>query len=195
MGPTMEPHVRGLLDSMFSSGLSLTLVEALEQITESIPPLLLTIQNRLLKCISTILSRSHHSIPRQSTSVSRGHIATVTPQVPELSGIALVQLALRTLARFNFKQFCGEAVSYFSKLINDLGRIDDVHPIKFMNLIALEESRNIYHGYLKGSTGSEELDKKFEPIDLEEDEESEIEPDEEEFQMNADLDDDGEVEI
>ncbi|PHT30540.1 Serine/threonine-protein kinase TOR [Capsicum baccatum] len=34
MGPTMEPHVRGLLDSMFSSGLSLTLVEALKQITE-----------------------------------------------------------------------------------------------------------------------------------------------------------------
>ncbi|PHT30523.1 Serine/threonine-protein kinase TOR [Capsicum baccatum] len=34
MGPTMEPHVRGLLDSMFFSRLSLTLVEALEQITE-----------------------------------------------------------------------------------------------------------------------------------------------------------------
>ncbi|PHT56293.1 hypothetical protein CQW23_04779 [Capsicum baccatum] len=81
MGPTMEPHVRGLLDSMFSSGLSLTLVEALEQITE----------------------RSHHSMPRQSASMSRGHITTVTPQVPELSGSALVQLALRTLARFNFK--------------------------------------------------------------------------------------------
>ncbi|PHT28492.1 Serine/threonine-protein kinase TOR [Capsicum baccatum] len=68
MGPTMEPHVRGLLDSMFSSGLSLTLVEALEQITESIPPLLPTIQNRLLDFISTILSRSHHSMPRQSAS-------------------------------------------------------------------------------------------------------------------------------
>ncbi|KAM3362087.1 hypothetical protein P3S68_016941 [Capsicum galapagoense] len=64
-----------------------------------------------------------------------------------------------------------------------------------MNLTALEESSNIYHGYLKGSTGSEELDKKFEPIELEEDEESEIEPDEEEFQMDANLDDGGEVEI
>ncbi|PHT56264.1 hypothetical protein CQW23_04750 [Capsicum baccatum] len=103
MGPTMEPHVRGLLDSMFSSGLSLTPVEALEQITESIPPLFPTIQNRLLKYISAILSRSHHSMPRQSAFVSRGHITTVTPQVPELSGSMLVQLALRTLARFNFK--------------------------------------------------------------------------------------------
>ncbi|CAN4107822.1 unnamed protein product [Withania somnifera] len=103
MGPTMEPHVRGLLDSMFAAGLSLTLVEALEQITGSIPPLLPTIQNRLLECISLILSRSHHGMSRQSASLSRGHLATVTPYVPELSGSALVQLALRTLARFNFK--------------------------------------------------------------------------------------------
>lgn len=33
MGPVMEPHVRGLLDVMFSAGLSATLVDALEQIT------------------------------------------------------------------------------------------------------------------------------------------------------------------
>ncbi|PHT56278.1 Serine/threonine-protein kinase TOR [Capsicum baccatum] len=68
IGPTKEPHVHGLLDFMFSSRLSLTLVEELEQITESIPPLLPTIQNRLLKCISAILSRSHHSMPRQPAS-------------------------------------------------------------------------------------------------------------------------------
>lgn len=103
MGPTMEPHVRGLLDCMFSAGLSLTLVEALEQITASIPLLLPTIQDRLLECISVILSRSHHSMSRQSAALSRGHLAAVTPQVPELSGSALVQLALQTLARFNFK--------------------------------------------------------------------------------------------
>ncbi|PHT27967.1 Serine/threonine-protein kinase TOR [Capsicum baccatum] len=65
MGPTMETHVRGLLDSMFSSGLSL-----LEQITKSIPPLLPTNQNRLLECISAILSRSHHLMLRQSASFS-----------------------------------------------------------------------------------------------------------------------------
>ncbi|XP_047267461.1 uncharacterized protein LOC124897903 [Capsicum annuum] len=77
-------------------------------------------------------------------------------------------LAFPVLAKANsyFKQFLGEVVSYFSKFINDLG-----------------------------STGSEELDKKFEPIELVEDEESETEPDKEEFQMDADLDDGGEVEI
>ncbi|PHT96930.1 Serine/threonine-protein kinase TOR [Capsicum chinense] len=36
----------------------------------SIPPLLPTTQNRLLECISAILSRSHHSMPRQSASFS-----------------------------------------------------------------------------------------------------------------------------
>ncbi|PHT30542.1 hypothetical protein CQW23_29847 [Capsicum baccatum] len=69
----------------------------------SIPPLLPTIQNRLLEFISTILSRSHNLMPRQLASVSRGHITMVTPQVPELSGSVLVKLSLRTLSRFNFK--------------------------------------------------------------------------------------------
>ncbi|MCD7451116.1 hypothetical protein HAX54_009728 [Datura stramonium] len=101
---------------------------------------------------------------------------------------------ISVLAKANsyLKQFSGEAISYFSKLINDLGRIDDAHPLKFMNLTDLEESSSIYHGYLKGS---EELDKKLEPIEFEEDEESETEPDEEEFQMESDLDDGDEVEI
>ncbi|XP_055815999.1 uncharacterized protein LOC129885662 [Solanum dulcamara] len=99
------------------------------------------------------------------------------------------------LAKANsyFKQYSGEAISYFSKLINDLGRIDYPQPLKFVNLTDLEESSSIYHGYLKGSTSIEELDKELEPIELEEEEdESETEPDEEEFQMEADLD---EVEI
>lgn len=33
MGPKMEPHVRELLDVMFSAGLSQALIEALEKIT------------------------------------------------------------------------------------------------------------------------------------------------------------------
>ncbi|CAH9071216.1 unnamed protein product [Cuscuta epithymum] len=101
MGPVMEPHVRGLLDAMFSSGLSLKLVEALDKISLSIPTLLPTIQDRLINCISTILSRSHLS--NLAVTSGRGHITNATQQVPELSGSALVQLALQTLARFNFK--------------------------------------------------------------------------------------------
>ncbi|KAM7482395.1 hypothetical protein LguiB_006978 [Lonicera macranthoides] len=103
MGTVMEPHVRSLLDAMFSAGLSFPLVEALEQITISIPSLLPTIQERLLESISAVLSRSHHAQARPSVPVNRGNLTSTTQQVPELSGSALVQLALQTLARFNFK--------------------------------------------------------------------------------------------
>ncbi|KAL2349528.1 hypothetical protein Fmac_003528 [Flemingia macrophylla] len=103
MGPAMEPHVRGLLDIMFSTGLSTVLVEALEQISTSIPPLLPTIQDRLLDSISMVLSKSHYQLGRPAQSVGRGTIINVPQQVSELNGSALVQLALQTLARFNFK--------------------------------------------------------------------------------------------
>ncbi|KAI3889270.1 hypothetical protein MKX03_003947, partial [Papaver bracteatum] len=103
MGPDMEPHVRSLLDAMFSTGLSSTLVESLEQITVSIPSLLPTIQERLLDSISVALSRTLYSHSRTGVVVTRGNVINNPNQVSELSGSALVQLALQTLARFNFK--------------------------------------------------------------------------------------------
>ncbi|MED6192915.1 hypothetical protein PIB30_014488 [Stylosanthes scabra] len=103
MGPTMEPHVRGLLDIMFSTGLSTVLVEALEQISASIPSLLPTIQDRLLDSISMVLSKSHYHPGRPAASIGRGTVMNVPQQVSELSGPGLIQLALQTLARFNFK--------------------------------------------------------------------------------------------
>lgn len=103
MGPSMEPYVRSLLDAMFSAGLSVTLVESLEHITTSIPSLLPTIQLRLLECISVVLSRHHQVQSRPSMSVTRTSGTTATVQVSELSVPALVQLALQSLSRFNFK--------------------------------------------------------------------------------------------
>ncbi|KAM1650754.1 hypothetical protein ACFXTH_003293 [Malus domestica] len=103
MGPAMEPHVLGLLDVMFSAGLSPTLVEALEQITTSITSLLPTIQDRLLDCISAVLSKSYQSQGRSAVGMGRGNLMNVPQPASDLSGSALVQLALQTLARFNFK--------------------------------------------------------------------------------------------
>ncbi|KAF1874686.1 hypothetical protein Lal_00007300 [Lupinus albus] len=103
MGPAMEPHVRGLLDIMFSTGLSTVLVEALEQICTSIPSLLPTIQDRLLDSISMVLLKSHYHLGRLATSMGRGTAMNASQQFSELSSSALVQLALQTLARFNFK--------------------------------------------------------------------------------------------
>ncbi|KAB2050892.1 hypothetical protein ES319_A12G018000v1 [Gossypium barbadense] len=103
MGPAMESHVRSLLDVMFAAGLSPTLVESLEQITVSIPSLLPTIQDRLLDCISLVLSKSHYFHARPAAALVRGTAANIPQPVSELSGSAFVQLALQTLARFNFK--------------------------------------------------------------------------------------------
>ncbi|KAJ0981872.1 hypothetical protein J5N97_010127 [Dioscorea zingiberensis] len=103
MGPAMEPHVRGLLDSMFSSGLSSTLVEALEQITLSIPSLLPTIQERLLDSISIALSKAPYPQAKPGAAVNRANVPNNAPQCSDVSGSGLVQLALRTLAHFNFK--------------------------------------------------------------------------------------------
>ncbi|PPD85571.1 hypothetical protein GOBAR_DD17494 [Gossypium barbadense] len=103
MGPAMESHVRSLLDVMFAAGLSPTLVESLEQITVSIPSLLPTIQDRLLDCISLVLSKSHYFHARPAAALVRGTAANIPQPVSELGGSALVQLALQTLARFNFK--------------------------------------------------------------------------------------------
>ncbi|KAL3843837.1 hypothetical protein ACJIZ3_001240 [Penstemon smallii] len=103
MGTPMEPYVRSLLDSMFSAGLSFTLVEALERITISIPSLLPTIQMRLLECITGVLSRPQQIQSRPPAAITRTSSIAATMLVSEPSGSALVQLALQTLARFNFK--------------------------------------------------------------------------------------------
>ncbi|KAJ9175070.1 hypothetical protein P3X46_013654 [Hevea brasiliensis] len=103
MGTVMEPYVRNLLEVMFSAGLSSTLVEALEQITLSIPSLLPSIQDRLLDSISLVLSKYPYSQARPAAPMARGSAMNAPQKVSDLSVSALVQLALQTLARFNFK--------------------------------------------------------------------------------------------
>ncbi|CAM0955895.1 unnamed protein product [Alopecurus aequalis] len=102
MGLAMERHIRGgLLDAMFSAGLSDKLVEALESISTSIPSLLPTIQERLLDCISQALPKSS---TRPGATVNRATTRSSSlQQFVDSSGPVLVQLALRTLANFNFK--------------------------------------------------------------------------------------------
>lgn len=70
---------------------------------DSIPSLLPTIQERLLDCISLVLSKSHYSQTRPAVPLVRGNMMNIPQQISDLNGSALVQLALQTLARFNFK--------------------------------------------------------------------------------------------
>nr|XP_033517640.1 uncharacterized protein LOC104118001 isoform X2 [Nicotiana tomentosiformis] len=129
-------------------------------------------------------------------SVTDSPLLTTTPGSIDLrfSNLSIPSdIPVLVKANSYFKQFSGEAISYFSKLIYDLGSIPSdipVHPLKFMNLTDVQDS-SIDYWYLKGSTGSVELDKGFELAELDEDEESETEPKEEEVQKEADFDDDG----
>ncbi|KAF3328854.1 Serine/threonine-protein kinase TOR [Carex littledalei] len=117
MGPAMEPHVRGLLDCMFAAGLSKVLVVALEQISLSIPSLLPTIQERLLDSISFVLSKAPYPPSRLSStgSIRAGTVVNASQSSSDVNSAELVQLALHTLAHFNFKgyellEFCRECV-------------------------------------------------------------------------------------
>ena len=65
-----------------------------------------TIQERLLDSISMVLSKSHYPMGRPTAAVGRGIVMNVPQQVSEPTASALVQLALQTLARFNFKVLC-----------------------------------------------------------------------------------------
>lgn len=104
MGPAMEKHVRGLLDAMFAPGLTPTLVEALESIVSSLPTLLSTVQERLLDSISFVLAKStYRSAKTTSAGPTRAPVVPSSPQAPELTGAALIQLALRTLTTFDLK--------------------------------------------------------------------------------------------
>ncbi|PKA52215.1 Serine/threonine-protein kinase TOR [Apostasia shenzhenica] len=105
MGSTVEPHIRGLLDSMFSSGLSTPLIDTLGQITVSIPSLLPTVQERLLDCISMVLSKSPYPQPKPCVAAARTNMVNNLQQFSDITGSVLVQLALRTLAHFNFKGY------------------------------------------------------------------------------------------
>ena len=78
----------------------------------SIPSLLPTIQERLRESISTVLSRSHHLQARPATTV-RANVVNAPLPVSDAAGPALVQLALQTLARFNFQVFSQLVVRYF----------------------------------------------------------------------------------
>lgn len=103
MGPAMEEHVRGLLDAMFMAGLTPTLVKALESIVSSLPSLLSTVQERLLDSISFVLAKSSYRSAKATMVPTRALVVPGSPQLLELTGPALVQLALRTLTTFDLK--------------------------------------------------------------------------------------------
>ncbi|KAI0272361.1 atypical/PIKK/FRAP protein kinase [Gloeopeniophorella convolvens] len=108
VGPNLTKLLHDQLDLMFACGLSEPLHHALIEIAKNIPPLLKTIQDRLLDMLSMILSdkpykplgappvlmRENVSIISRDFSTSQG---TGTPKTPEV-----ITLALTILGEFDF---------------------------------------------------------------------------------------------
>ncbi|KAL2621813.1 hypothetical protein R1flu_002018 [Riccia fluitans] len=115
LGPDMEEPVRSLLELMFQCGLSPTLVEALKQISSSMPSLLPQVQERLLESISLVLAKAPYRPLKAGAPVPRVPSTPTTPVGSEYVGAALTQLALRTLTTFDLQghellEFAREAV-------------------------------------------------------------------------------------
>ncbi|KAG0576661.1 hypothetical protein KC19_5G097200 [Ceratodon purpureus] len=115
IGLDMEPYVRLVLDSMFALGLTPILVTTLEQIASSIKPLLPEIQEKLLDSISFVLAKTPYRTTRGVTPIVRPLKSPSTPSTVEISGPALMQLALHTLTTFDLQghellEFAREAV-------------------------------------------------------------------------------------
>eukprot|EP00457_Paulinella_chromatophora_P000061 gb/GEZN01000061.1/.p1 GENE.gb/GEZN01000061.1/~~gb/GEZN01000061.1/.p1 ORF type:complete len:2707 (+),score=463.21 gb/GEZN01000061.1/:107-8227(+) len=99
-GSDMLPYMGDLVDQMFSSGLSRTLVEALKKLAKHIPKMLPSIQKQLLSYIKLYLT------PAKDTKLNQPSVRPSKAN-PESKGDAamtnLMSLALDTLGTFNFK--------------------------------------------------------------------------------------------
>jgi FKBP12-rapamycin complex-associated protein len=71
VGPALTKHMHEMLDSMFGIGLTESLRSALVDLSTNIPPLLPTIQERLLDMLSVILFSRPYAHPG---TPGKGHL-------------------------------------------------------------------------------------------------------------------------
>ncbi|ORY80056.1 PtdIns-3-kinase tor2 [Protomyces lactucae-debilis] len=104
VGQALKPHMHELLDMMFACGLSETLRNALVDLAHHIPPLLPTIQERLLNLLSLILSGRPFRPPGAPTAMVTSHPSREARDALAIEGrdADLVSLALTTLGTFDF---------------------------------------------------------------------------------------------
>ena len=105
VGQALTKHMHELLDLIFGCGLSVKLTQALVDLSHYIPPLLPTIQERLLNMISIVLSgRSFKPLGSPGNAqpsaavVARQNKDGVTPEERDSE----ITLALHTLGSFDF---------------------------------------------------------------------------------------------
>ncbi|KAG6864919.1 hypothetical protein C0991_006407, partial [Blastosporella zonata] len=123
VGPNLTKMVHNQLDLMLSCGLSEPLWQALVAITRHIPPLLNTVQNRLLDLISNVLSGTPYII-LGTLAHGRPRILVAPVSRTAEKSAELIALALEILGSFNFT---GHVLNEFIH-INALPYLDDDRP-------------------------------------------------------------------
>ncbi|KAE9388869.1 hypothetical protein BT96DRAFT_786743, partial [Gymnopus androsaceus JB14] len=108
VGPNLTKLLHNQLDLMFTCGLSEPLVQALTYIAQDIPPLLKTIQDRLLELLCVILSGQPYKPLGAPPSLGRNKVTTISRDlnVSQVSGngkdSGVITLALKTPGAFDF---------------------------------------------------------------------------------------------
>eukprot|EP00891_Asterochloris_glomerata_P006787 jgi/Astpho2/6787/fgenesh1_pm.00103_%23_6_t len=95
------PEAAALVQPMVATGLSETLVQALQAVVAALPDLTETVQVQLLDLLALVLTRKPYRTTLSSGSLSALREAM---QLGELSGPPLTRLALATLGSFDFGQ-------------------------------------------------------------------------------------------
>ncbi|KAI0316749.1 atypical/PIKK/FRAP protein kinase [Amylostereum chailletii] len=106
VGPNLTKLLHDQLDLMFACGLSEPLRQALVAIASNIPPLLKTIQDRLLDLLSLILSGQVYKPLGAPPTLTRDNVSREVSTTQQSNGASkspeLITLALDTLGSFDF---------------------------------------------------------------------------------------------
>ncbi|KAI6023936.1 hypothetical protein PISMIDRAFT_679672 [Pisolithus microcarpus 441] len=108
VGPNLTKLLHDQLDLFFACGLSEPLRQALTDIARNIPPLLKTIQERLLDLLSSILCGQPYKVIGAPPSLVRGDVASYAREFSASQAAKtgrnseLITLALSTLGSFDF---------------------------------------------------------------------------------------------
>jgi len=104
VGQALTKHMHELLDIMLAQGLSEALTQALSDLAHYIPPLLPTIQDRLLNVLSIILSGQPYHHPSSAFAKQSNLIQTQMRdlQTTDIHETETIILALKTLGTFDF---------------------------------------------------------------------------------------------
>jgi FKBP12-rapamycin complex-associated protein len=104
VGQALRPHMHEVLDMMFSCGLSESLCNALVDLAHYIPPLLPTIQERLLNLLSVILSGRPFRPPGAPNAIMANAPVREARDThgSEVRDTELITLALTTMGTFDF---------------------------------------------------------------------------------------------